>query len=257
MDFSRSRGWRAANNSTLSNSSNGSGPLMVKTYGRFRQRIVNRETKGAEEFARATSVRPILADLLGSSSSDSDFEDKTPDSVSSTDRGPSEPKDATKNIKSKAKKPPTKDAAKPGSKSAPKPKSKRGASAKPKNDVLVDEQQETVAASETSHIDTTDTPVIKVAELPSQLSTQTATTKSHTAKPKHKSVAKDENQDTVSALKVDDKLAKSKPKPKAKSKAKSKTKPKPKDVEKGKTKRAPSVENTMVVDEGKYILYTE
>ncbi|KAJ2306893.1 hypothetical protein IWW54_004585, partial [Coemansia sp. RSA 2705] len=64
MDFSRSHARLGA-----------SGPHMVKTYGRFKQRIVNRETKGVQEFARVTSARPILADILDSSSDSSDFEE--------------------------------------------------------------------------------------------------------------------------------------------------------------------------------------
>ncbi|KAJ2503723.1 hypothetical protein GGH96_000063 [Coemansia sp. RSA 1972] len=63
MDFSRSR--------------LGGGPQMVKTYGRFKQRIVNRDTKGVQEFALLTSTRPILADIMDSSSDSSDFEEHT------------------------------------------------------------------------------------------------------------------------------------------------------------------------------------
>ncbi|KAJ2588129.1 hypothetical protein IWW49_003135, partial [Coemansia sp. RSA 1797] len=63
MDFSRSR--------------LGGGPQMVKTYGRFKQRIVNRDTKGVQEFARVTGTRPILADIMDSSSDSSDFEEHT------------------------------------------------------------------------------------------------------------------------------------------------------------------------------------
>ncbi|KAJ2022759.1 hypothetical protein IWW57_004396, partial [Coemansia sp. S610] len=49
----------------------------VKTYGRFRQRIVNREARVAEEFARMTGARPLVPNLLDSSS-DSDFDEKPP-----------------------------------------------------------------------------------------------------------------------------------------------------------------------------------
>ncbi|KAJ2852421.1 hypothetical protein IWW36_000308 [Coemansia brasiliensis] len=57
------------------------GPQMVKTYGRHKQRIVTRETKGAQEFARATANRMILADILDSSS-ESDFEECRPQAKS-------------------------------------------------------------------------------------------------------------------------------------------------------------------------------
>ncbi|KAJ2483272.1 hypothetical protein IWW56_000464 [Coemansia sp. RSA 2131] len=63
MDFSRSH------------SRLGNGPHMVKTYGRFKQRIVNRDAKGVQEFARVTGTRPILSDILDSSSDSSDFEE--------------------------------------------------------------------------------------------------------------------------------------------------------------------------------------
>ncbi|KAJ2493337.1 hypothetical protein IWW37_000621 [Coemansia sp. RSA 2050] len=67
MDYSVSR-------SRLGGGGGGSaGPQMVKTYGRFRQRIVNREAKVAEEFARMTGARPFVSNLLDPSS-DSDFE---------------------------------------------------------------------------------------------------------------------------------------------------------------------------------------
>ncbi|KAI7827321.1 hypothetical protein BX661DRAFT_25699 [Kickxella alabastrina] len=80
MDYSRPRVRLGASSSTILGGSNGSGggPQMVKTYGRFRQRIAHRDAKIAEDFARVTSVRPILADLLDSSSSDSDFVEKAP-----------------------------------------------------------------------------------------------------------------------------------------------------------------------------------
>ncbi|KAJ2709914.1 hypothetical protein H4R19_004009, partial [Coemansia spiralis] len=53
------------------------GAQMVKTYGRFKQRIVHREAMGAQEFARVTAASAALADILGQSS-DSDFEDAPP-----------------------------------------------------------------------------------------------------------------------------------------------------------------------------------
>ncbi|KAJ2163031.1 hypothetical protein GGF46_000217 [Coemansia sp. RSA 552] len=68
MDFTHSR-------SRLGGGGSG-GPHMVKTYGRFRQRVVNRSA-AVQEFARVTSARPIIADLL-ESSSDSDFADPAP-----------------------------------------------------------------------------------------------------------------------------------------------------------------------------------
>ncbi|KAJ2659837.1 hypothetical protein IWW48_003243 [Coemansia sp. RSA 1200] len=61
MDFSRSR-------TRLGNSSH-----MVNTYGRFRQRMVNRDVMGSEDFARITGIKPILSEMMDSSS-DSDFE---------------------------------------------------------------------------------------------------------------------------------------------------------------------------------------
>ncbi|KAJ1743387.1 hypothetical protein LPJ68_000989 [Coemansia sp. RSA 1086] len=66
MDFARSH--------TRLGTGGVGGPQMVKTYGRHKQRIVGRETKGAQEFARATANRMILADILDSSS-ESDFEE--------------------------------------------------------------------------------------------------------------------------------------------------------------------------------------
>ncbi|KAJ2546399.1 hypothetical protein GGH95_006855, partial [Coemansia sp. RSA 1836] len=66
MDYSASR-------SRIGGVAGGSGPQLVKTYGRFRQRIVNREAKVAEDFARMTGARPLVSDLLDSSS-DSDFD---------------------------------------------------------------------------------------------------------------------------------------------------------------------------------------
>ncbi|KAJ2783894.1 hypothetical protein H4R18_001450 [Coemansia javaensis] len=56
-----------------SGSSGGSGSQVMKTYGRFKQRIVSREAKVAQEFARVTGACSVLADILASSS-DSDFE---------------------------------------------------------------------------------------------------------------------------------------------------------------------------------------
>ncbi|KAJ2682268.1 hypothetical protein GGH99_004813, partial [Coemansia sp. RSA 1285] len=61
MDFSKSR-------TRLGNSSH-----MVNTYGRFRQRMVNRDAMGSEDFARITGIKPILSEMMDSSS-DSDFE---------------------------------------------------------------------------------------------------------------------------------------------------------------------------------------
>ncbi|KAJ2516369.1 hypothetical protein GGI11_001529 [Coemansia sp. RSA 2049] len=61
MDFSKSR-------TRLGNSSH-----MVNTYGRFRQRMVNRDVMGSEDFARITGIKPILSEMMDSSS-DSDFE---------------------------------------------------------------------------------------------------------------------------------------------------------------------------------------
>ncbi|KAI8325059.1 hypothetical protein GQ54DRAFT_295694 [Martensiomyces pterosporus] len=66
MDYSRSR-MRL-----------GSGPQMVKTYGRFRQRMVNRDAKIAEEFTKAAGARPNITDILDTLSSDSDFEPARP-----------------------------------------------------------------------------------------------------------------------------------------------------------------------------------
>ncbi|KAJ2242436.1 hypothetical protein GGI13_006962, partial [Coemansia sp. RSA 455] len=66
MEYSASR-------SRLGGGGSSTGPQLVKTYGRFRQRIVNREAKVAEEFARMTGTRKLVAELLDSSS-DSDFE---------------------------------------------------------------------------------------------------------------------------------------------------------------------------------------
>ncbi|KAJ1643513.1 hypothetical protein LPJ64_004723 [Coemansia asiatica] len=74
MDFSRPRMRHSSNTSFSSGAGGGGGPQIVKTYGRFKQRMINRDAKGAQEFARAASARPILANLLDSDSSDSDFE---------------------------------------------------------------------------------------------------------------------------------------------------------------------------------------
>ncbi|KAJ2238497.1 hypothetical protein H4R99_000002 [Coemansia sp. RSA 1722] len=73
MDFSRPR-MRYGSNTSFSSGAGGGGPQIVKTYGRFKQRMIPRDTKGAQEFARVASARPILADMFGSDSSDSDFE---------------------------------------------------------------------------------------------------------------------------------------------------------------------------------------
>ncbi|KAJ2092201.1 hypothetical protein IW138_001268 [Coemansia sp. RSA 986] len=61
MDISRSR-------ARLGSSSH-----MVKTYGRFRQRMVNRDVMGTDDFARITGIKPILSEMMDSSS-ESDFE---------------------------------------------------------------------------------------------------------------------------------------------------------------------------------------
>ncbi|KAJ2786764.1 hypothetical protein GGI15_001256 [Coemansia interrupta] len=76
MDYSRSRVRLGVNSSFGGGAAAGSGarPTMVKTYGRIKQRIANRESKVTEEFARVANARSIVADLLDSSSSDSDFE---------------------------------------------------------------------------------------------------------------------------------------------------------------------------------------
>ncbi|KAJ2797824.1 hypothetical protein H4R20_005047, partial [Coemansia guatemalensis] len=68
MDFSQSH-------SRLGGSGSG-GAHMVRTYGRFKERIFSREAIGAQEFARVTA-RPKLPDILDSSS-DSDFEEPKP-----------------------------------------------------------------------------------------------------------------------------------------------------------------------------------
>ncbi|KAJ1789425.1 hypothetical protein LPJ59_005348, partial [Coemansia sp. RSA 2399] len=61
MDISRSR-------ARLGSSSH-----MVNTYGRFRQRMVNRDVMGSDDFARITGIKPILSEMMDSSS-ESDFE---------------------------------------------------------------------------------------------------------------------------------------------------------------------------------------
>ncbi|KAJ2775144.1 hypothetical protein IWQ57_000523, partial [Coemansia nantahalensis] len=71
MDFSRPR---------LRLGGGAGGTQVVKTYGRFKQRIVHREAKGAQEFARVTGASTALADILGQSS-DSDFEEEPPSRV--------------------------------------------------------------------------------------------------------------------------------------------------------------------------------
>ncbi|KAJ2788780.1 hypothetical protein H4R21_006917, partial [Coemansia helicoidea] len=68
MDFSRPR---------MRLGGGAGGTQVVKTYGRFKQRIVHREAKGAQEFARVTGASTALADILGQSS-DSDFEEEPP-----------------------------------------------------------------------------------------------------------------------------------------------------------------------------------